>query len=92
MYCLIVLPFLLQYLTNAKDLISSSFALTSQKIVLLRSKGQLAKAIWGGSGMKNTILRTIRNIQNTLCGRNEEFYFAKAGGTYSYHWALKGYV
>jgi hypothetical protein len=29
---------------------------------------------------------------NTLCRQNEEFYFAKAGGTYSNHWALKRYV
>jgi hypothetical protein len=27
---------------------------------------------------------------NTLCGRNAEFYYVKAGGTYSKHWAFKG--
>jgi hypothetical protein len=27
---------------------------------------------------------------NTLCGQNAEFWYAKAGGTYSNHWALEG--
>jgi hypothetical protein len=27
---------------------------------------------------------------NTLCGQNAEFWYVKAGGTYSDHWALKG--
>jgi hypothetical protein len=27
---------------------------------------------------------------NTLCGQNVELLFIKAGGTYSYHWVLKG--
>jgi hypothetical protein len=27
---------------------------------------------------------------NTLCGQNAELLIVKAGGTYSYHWALKG--
>jgi hypothetical protein len=36
------------------------------------------------------ILRIIRN--NTLCGQNTELMIIKAGGTYSYHWALKGNV
>jgi hypothetical protein len=26
----------------------------------------------------------------TLCGQNAEFWYVKAGGTYSNHWALKG--
>jgi hypothetical protein len=26
---------------------------------------------------------------NTLCGQNAELLVTKAGGTYSYHWALK---
>jgi hypothetical protein len=25
---------------------------------------------------------------NTLCGQNAEFWYVKAGGTYSNHWAL----
>jgi hypothetical protein len=28
--------------------------------------------------------------KNILCGQNAEFYYVKAGGTYSNHWALKG--
>jgi hypothetical protein len=28
---------------------------------------------------------------NTLCGQNVEFFNVKLGGTYSNHWALKGY-
>jgi hypothetical protein len=28
---------------------------------------------------------------NTLCGQNVEFVNVKRGGTYSNHWALKGY-
>jgi hypothetical protein len=27
---------------------------------------------------------------NTPCGQNAELLIVKAGGTYSYHWALKG--
>jgi hypothetical protein len=27
---------------------------------------------------------------NILCGQNLEFLDVKPGGTYSYHWALKG--
>jgi hypothetical protein len=27
---------------------------------------------------------------NTLCGQKEEFYYVKADGTYSDHWALNG--
>jgi hypothetical protein len=27
--------------------------------------------------------------KNTLCGQNVEFYYIKADGTYSNHWALK---
>jgi hypothetical protein len=27
---------------------------------------------------------------NTLCGQNAEFLNIKAGGTYNYHWVLKG--
>jgi hypothetical protein len=27
---------------------------------------------------------------DTLCGQNTEFWYVKAGGTYSNHWALKG--
>jgi hypothetical protein len=27
---------------------------------------------------------------DTLCGQNVEFWYVKAGGTYSDHWALKG--
>jgi hypothetical protein len=27
---------------------------------------------------------------NTLCGQNVEFWYVKAGGTYSNHWALMG--
>jgi hypothetical protein len=27
---------------------------------------------------------------NTVCGQDAEFYYVKAGGTYSNHWALKG--
>jgi hypothetical protein len=27
---------------------------------------------------------------HTLHGQNAEFYYVKAGGTYSDHWALKG--
>jgi hypothetical protein len=27
---------------------------------------------------------------DTLCGQNVEFWYVKAGGTYSNHWALKG--
>ena len=30
-----------------------------------------------------------KNI-NTLCGQNVEFVCVEPGGTYSYHWALKG--
>jgi hypothetical protein len=26
---------------------------------------------------------------NTFCGQNAEFYYVKAGGTYSDHWALQ---
>jgi hypothetical protein len=26
---------------------------------------------------------------NTLCGQNAEFYYVKAGGTYSNHWAIE---
>jgi hypothetical protein len=29
---------------------------------------------------------------NTLCGQNAEFIDVKAGGTYSYHWTLKGWT
>ena len=29
---------------------------------------------------------------NTLCGLNVEFVNVKPGGTYSSHWALKGYM
>ena len=29
---------------------------------------------------------------NTLCGQNVEFVNVKPGGTYSYHWALKGHI
>jgi hypothetical protein len=28
--------------------------------------------------------------ENTLCGQNAELLIIKAGGAYSYHWALKG--
>jgi hypothetical protein len=28
--------------------------------------------------------------KNTLCGKNEEFSYVKAGGAYSNCWALKG--
>jgi hypothetical protein len=28
---------------------------------------------------------------NTVCGQNAELLTVKAGGTYSYHWVLKGY-
>jgi uncharacterized membrane protein len=28
---------------------------------------------------------------NTMCGQNTEFWYVKAGGIYSNHWALKGY-
>jgi hypothetical protein len=34
----------------------------------------------------------VRTIQNTLCGQNAEFWFVKAGGTYSNYWALKDLV
>jgi hypothetical protein len=27
---------------------------------------------------------------HTLCGQNTELPTVKAGGTYNYHWALKG--
>jgi hypothetical protein len=27
---------------------------------------------------------------NLLCGQNAELLIVKAGGTYSYHWVLKG--
>jgi hypothetical protein len=27
---------------------------------------------------------------DTLCGQNAEFWYVKAGGAYSYHYALKG--
>jgi hypothetical protein len=27
---------------------------------------------------------------NKLCEQNAELFIVKAGGTYSYHWALKG--
>jgi hypothetical protein len=27
---------------------------------------------------------------NTLCGQNTKLLIVEAGGTYSYHWALKG--
>jgi len=30
------------------------------------------------------------NHTNTLYGKNTEFVNVKAGGTYSYHWALEG--
>jgi len=29
---------------------------------------------------------------NTLCGQNVELLNVKPGGTYSYHWDLKGYI
>jgi hypothetical protein len=29
--------------------------------------------------------------KHALCGQNAEFQCAKAGGTYSNHWALKGF-
>jgi hypothetical protein len=29
---------------------------------------------------------------NTLCGQNSFLFDIKAGGTYSYHWALKGHA
>ena len=29
---------------------------------------------------------------NTLCGQNVEFVNVKPGGSYSDHWALKGYI
>ena len=29
---------------------------------------------------------------NTLCGQKAEFVNVKAGGTYSDHWALEGYM
>ena len=29
---------------------------------------------------------------NTLCGQNVEIVSSKLGGTYSEHWALKGYI
>jgi hypothetical protein len=29
---------------------------------------------------------------NTLCGQNAEFWYVKAGGAYSNHWALMGYI
>jgi hypothetical protein len=29
---------------------------------------------------------------NTLRGQNAESWYVKVGGTYSYQWALKGYV
>jgi hypothetical protein len=29
---------------------------------------------------------------NTLCGQNVEFMNVKHGGTYSNHWALKGFI
>jgi cysteine sulfinate desulfinase/cysteine desulfurase-like protein len=29
---------------------------------------------------------------DTLCGQNVEFLIVKSGGTYSNHWALKGYI
>jgi hypothetical protein len=28
---------------------------------------------------------------NTLCGQNAELLIIKAGGTYNYRWAIKGY-
>jgi hypothetical protein len=33
----------------------------------------------------------IKHI-NTLFGQNVEFFNVKPGGTYSNHWALKGYI
>jgi hypothetical protein len=27
---------------------------------------------------------------STVCGKNAELLIVKAGGTYSYHWTLKG--
>jgi hypothetical protein len=29
---------------------------------------------------------------DTLCGQNAEFWYVVAGGTYSNHWTLKGYI
>jgi hypothetical protein len=28
--------------------------------------------------------------RDAMCGQNVEFWYVKAGGTYSDHWALKG--
>jgi hypothetical protein len=33
----------------------------------------------------------IKHI-NTVCGQNVELLNVKSGGTYSYHWALKGLI
>jgi hypothetical protein len=30
------------------------------------------------------------HTEHTLCGQNAEFWYVKADGTYSNHWALKG--
>jgi hypothetical protein len=29
---------------------------------------------------------------DTLCGQNAEFWYVKAGGTYTNHWALEGLI
>jgi hypothetical protein len=39
-----------------------------------------------------TYENSVRTSQETFCGQNPEIHCVKAGGTYSNHWTLKGYI
>jgi hypothetical protein len=43
---------------------------------------------------KKIIVYCAGHLEHTsaLCGQNAEFYYVKAGGTYSNRWALKGEI
>jgi hypothetical protein len=54
-------------------------------ILRLRYKAQPVNAV------KETVAVYCENhMEHTLCGQNAEFWYIKAGGTYSNHWDLKG--
>jgi hypothetical protein len=42
-------------------------------------------------GKDRCLFTNLTESINTLCGQNVEFVSVKPGGTYSNHWALKGY-
>jgi hypothetical protein len=53
----------------------------------LHYKAQPVKAVWGNS---RCLLREPYGTHRyTVCVQNVEFWYVKAGGTYSDHWALK---